>query len=332
MRAESLLKIKENISLINNKISENHKRNIFWCPKYIDSAREQMGFTLYAYGGAVVSIYEKNENISIKLFNNTYDTYFLGTWDEMKEKLNAVKGKRQQDSRLEELKKWDDTIWNMIMDAFLVRAEKLAMAEEVKVVKGKNVKSYLERKRENVIAKNNRDMEQGCIRVVEMESKIPQAGKKPDLIGIRKDADTYIFSFIEYKCTTAGMNGVSLEEHFNDMSKYYKSEAVLEQMISYNYRLEVLEEREKVDISKKDVKSEIVFLFSHIGKEKGVSAQKVYNDLIKMERHEKFKEYKKDVKFIVLQDENQLLNAMNYYGYEEMVKYVKNNFNIKDMV
>ena len=332
MREENLTKIKENIILINNKISENHKKNTFWCPKYMDSAQEQMGFTLYAYGGAVVSIYEKNENISIKLFNKTYDTYFLEKWGEMEAKLKAVKSKTQQELRLKELEKWECTVWDMIMDAFLVRAEKLAMTEEQQEVKGKKVKSYLERKRENVIANNNRDMKNGFIRVVEMESKISQAGKKPDLIGLRKEADDYVFSFIEYKCTTVGMKGVSLAEHFNDMTKYYRNESVLEQMISYNYCLDVLEERKKAEISGNNVKSEIVFLFSHIGKVKGVSAQKVYNDLVKLKLHEKFEEYKKDVKFIVLQDENEVLNALNYYGHEEIIKYIKDNFNARDMV
>jgi hypothetical protein len=67
-------------------------------------------------------------------------------------------------------------------------------------------------------------------------------------------------------------------------------------------------------------RGEIVFLFSNIG-EGEFTAQRVYNNIrFLIKTIEKYPQYKKDVKFLILKDENELYTTDKYMNAEEVLE------------
>ena len=176
---------------ITEEISSNMPKDqvnySFWCPKRTDKG--ELGYLLYFYGGDVLHIYIRNSDkkIGFSLNVHKYEKYFydraniyVKTWDKVKNKISVVKSNGSPLDRLERLKSITKEEWKVMFDAYYYRAY---------IKKSDKDKQYLERARETVIAHNNTGSENDDIKIIEMESKIPGEGKKPDLIAVRKDGE-----------------------------------------------------------------------------------------------------------------------------------------------
>ena len=146
-------------------------------------------------------------------------------------------------------------------------------------VSGKEPRNHYERERENRIAALNSKLSEDLLAVIDMEysvdkNKIANAkidkNPKADMVCVGMEEDRITFYITEYKSTEDGF-GVSLNEHYDDMSKYYDDDKIKKHLIK------TLQERIKcglVDcdenikdmiskISTKDIGVELLFLFSH---------------------------------------------------------------------
>ena len=146
-------------------------------------------------------------------------------------------------------------------------------------VSGKEPRNHYERERENRIAALNSKLSEDLLAVIDMEysvdkNKIANAkidkNPKADLVCVGMEEDRITFYITEYKSTEEGF-GVSLAEHYNDMSKYYDDAKIT------NHLIKTLHERIKCglvdcdkkiedmisNISTKDIAVELLFLFSH---------------------------------------------------------------------
>lgn len=310
--AEMLRLIKQ----ITNKIPARHLQHIFWSPKTSSDAGKVDGFILYAYGGYILKIFIKEERLVYKTnYHNYKNNYFGDLWDEKFEKNNC--GVCKSSVNIDTLM-GITSLWENILEAYRRR-----MYGE-----GAIDNKYFERGRATSIARNlemNSNLEDFYF--IEQESRIKASKKKPDLIGIRKNKESMILSFIEYKCTTGGMDGVTLTEHFEDMCNFYQNvdinagyKTLYEQMQEFaEFKYCQLEKGFKVDYIGG---GEIVFLFSHIGVENGITAQKIYNDVCRLIYNcKEYSKYKENVKFLVLKDENELYKTENYVDAETLLKH-----------
>ena len=146
-------------------------------------------------------------------------------------------------------------------------------------VSGKVIRNHYERERENRIAALNSKLSEDLLAVIDMEYSVDKnkiantkidKNPKADMVGVGLEEDRITFYITEYKSTEEGF-GVSLKEHYDDMSKYYDNVRIKEHLIK------TLQERVKgglVDcdeniedmiskISTKDIEVELLFLFSH---------------------------------------------------------------------
>ncbi len=314
IKEENMKKMLEIIDKITEAIPEEHKKHIFWSPKTNSDDGKVVGFRLYAYGGYVLKIYIETECLVYETNYYKYkDNYFGDLWDENfeKEKCN-VRRKSVDINTLLGI----TNLWGNILEAYKRRM----------YGKGKIGKKYLERGRATTIARNlELENKLKDFYFIEQESRIKVSEKKPDLIGVRNKNGKKVISFIEYKCTTSGMSGVTLTEHFKDMCKFYNDvdmdagyKTLYEQMMDFaDFKYQQIEDTFKVDSIKE---GEMVFLFSNINKKDGISAQKIYNDVCRLiYKCEEYLDYKKHVKFLILEDEEEVYSPKNYMTAEELL-------------
>ena len=307
---------------ISKNFPVEHVENTFWCPKDKDGDDKQPGFYLYAYGGCVLKLYlitpqnKKEDELHFSLFDNEYEKFFAdkngnATWtEESKNRFNNAKkldgGSEERYKRLLKLVEED---WNIILSAFRARA----------YPQKDDDKQYLERARETVIAHKNNGSEKDGIKIIEMESRIRgiTTGKKPDMIGVRKEGNETILSFIEYKCTTGTMEGnCRLIDHFRDMQKYYMRKGMFDYYESYDARIgsSVLG---KVD----DARRESLFILSHVGSgdtKEGMTPQKAIDGL-KMVRDE-YDGSSDQVRVVILKDEKDIIRQSDILSLDDAIR------------
>lgn len=261
MNKEQITKLQNVIKTINAKIVEARRKYTFWCPKDMDSEHKKQGYTLYAYGGRVLDLYLLNGVMRYSVWDKDYKSYSEEI-DKIREILINKSG--TADKKIARLTSISTEDWEKVLTAFKTWAEYIDNNKKT---------THFERMRETAIANKNQAFKNGNIKIIEMESR-NAIGKKPDLIGVRREKDNIILSYIEYKCTTAAMTGTqSPVEHYKDMKKYYKDrtpaifESYFERSCWENH------DKAKPDdaFDLKNATKEIVFLFSHITDENNES-------------------------------------------------------------
>ena len=261
MNKEQITKLQNVIKTINAKIVEARRKYTFWCPKDMDSEHKKQGYTLYAYGGRVLDLYLLNGVMRYSVWDKDYKSYSEEI-DKIREILINKSG--TADKKIARLTSISTEDWEKVLTAFKTWAEYIDNNKKT---------THFERMRETAIANKNQVFKNGNIKIIEMESR-NAIGKKPDLIGVRREKDNIILSYIEYKCTTAAMTGTqSPVEHYKDMRKHYKDRtpAIFE---SY-FERSCWENNDKAKpddaFDLKNATKEIVFLFSHITDENNES-------------------------------------------------------------
>lgn len=106
-------------------------------------------------------------------------------------------------------------------------------------VSGKKPVNHFERMRENMIAAYNCRLNKELLAVIDMEysvdktklnNEILDKNPKADLVCVAVENDKIVFYITEYKSTNNGF-GVSLKQHYDDMSSYIKDEKIKEHLI-----------------------------------------------------------------------------------------------------
>ena len=290
------------------KLPEKHKADFFWAPRNITCQKKHpypgvhSGYTLYVYGGSVMSLYCVNTD-KVKMsygdpFADSYDKFFNGckTGKEIREDFKKnIKGGP------EFLKGWKH--WNAVCEAFKSRTDK---------------NRGIERKRENRIANKNSSYGRK-IEVFDMESntKTDSFTAKADIMWLRFEEDNPIISFVEYKCTNGAMKrGIgdkdySLPGHFRKMSQYYDKDDVKERVWELLNRKRLLNNEREALFSCNDFKTEIVFLFSHVNPtrqpthEMGVSEGSIKRRMFEMYKENKatLERMREKIRFGFIKDE-----------------------------
>lgn len=292
-----------------------HGKYLYWCPKVFD--KNCIGFNLYAYGGWLLSVYMDIDNI-VRPKELIHDKNYYSYVPEniCKEAVQNVKGKVEKfkkanyNYKVKELFDLKQEDWDIILSMFKSRA---CSKEE------NGNKKHLERMRQTAIARKN---ENGNIKIIEIESRMKDCNKKPDMIGIRKEGDTIVLMFIEYKCTEAAMNKDKRPLiHFQDMVKYYNHLSDDTKKMFQNYERcidDVFDTKAKGVLSDlRLIKGEMVFLFSHVNCAKGVSKKSVLNSIEEIKKDNCYKVHKDNLKFILINDENETLDSSNLKSLEE---------------
>ena len=308
MNKEQITKLQNVIKTINAKIVEARRKYTFWCPKDMDSEHKKQGYTLYAYGGRVLDLYLLNGVMRYSVWDKDYKSYSEEI-DKIREILINKSG--TADKKIARLTSISTEDWEKVLTAFENWAEYIDDNKKT---------THFERMRETAIANKNQAFKNGNIKIIEMESR-NAIGKKPDLIGVRREKDNIILSYIEYKCTTAAMTGTqSPVEHYKDMKKYYKDRtpAIFE---SY-FERSCWENNDKAKpddaFDLKNATKEIVFLFSHItdeNNESNKSQELTVQDVltgIKAIKTEMGRS-NDDVKIMFIKDECERLKTDNKY-------------------
>lgn len=290
------------------QFNEAQNENIFWAPRIISKYnRKYPGCTLYAYGGAVMSLYQVDDDkYSGDPFDDTYYKYFKN------EKEGETIRKDFEDKikhGIDFLETWD--YWDDVLCA----------------VNGK--KQNDERRRENRIACNN----SACgymYEVFDMEAntKINEPDKKfdakADMMWLRFVGEKPVISFVEYKCTNTVRRNPesSLSRHFHKMVNYYDRQDVKNTVLSLLKRKRMLNDEPEVTFE--DFDTEIVFLFSHMNPTRkskydpqskytnGITEGNIKRGLREMykDNEEKIKENKGKIRIAFIDDEDSRLETM----------------------
>lgn len=311
---KNITRMIEIIKQITDEIPKCHQQHIFWSPKTTSDAGKVNGFRLYAYGGYVLKIFLNGERLEYETnFHKYKENYFGDLWDERFDN-NSVCQKSVKINTLMEI----TNLWGNILEAYKRRMYGEGAIES----------KYFERGRETTIARNlELNSELKDFYFIEQESRMKVFKNKPDLIGVRNKNGKTVLSFIEYKCTDNGMNGITLTDHFEDMIKFYEDveinagyKTLYEQMLDFaEYKYMQSEKAFKIE---RIEEGEIVFLFSNIGMENGITAQNIYNHVCRLiYKCDKYKMHKEHVKFLVLKDENELYKPENYVDAETLLKH-----------
>lgn len=254
MNKEQISKLQDVIETINAKIVEARRKYTFWCPKDMDSEHKKQGYTLYAYGGRVLDLYLLNGVMRYSVWDKDYKSYSEEI-DKIREILINKAG--TADKKIARLTSISTEDWEKVLTAFKTWAE---------YIDNNKITTHFERMRETAIANKNQAFSNGNIKIIEMESR-NAIGKKPDLIGVRREKNNIVLSYIEYKCTTAAMTGTqSPVEHYKDMKKYYKDKTpdIFESYFERSCWANTDGTKPDVSLDLKNATKEIVFLFSHI--------------------------------------------------------------------
>ena len=319
MKKEHIRALQNIIKSINKNIGETHRKYTFWCPKDMDSKHEKQGYTLYAYGGRVLDIYFLNGVIRYSVWNKDYKSYSEEI-DQIREILINKSGTTNEKiARLTSISTED---WKKVLTAFENWAEYIDDNKKT---------THFERMRETAIANNNQAFRNGNIKIIEIESR-NAIGKKPDLIGVRREKDNIILSYIEYKCTTAAMTGTqSPVEHYNDMKKYYKDKTpdIFESYFERSCWANTDGAKLDVTLDLKNATKEIVFLFSHIddsisNKTQGLTVQDVLTGL---EEIQNVMDKNDDVKVLFIKNECEKLKTDKEHmmSIQDAIKWLEEN-------
>lgn len=307
---ENMKKVKDKKEKIEKMIPDDHRKYTFWSPKDFIEGKYK-GYMLYAYGGYVLGLYLDNAELKVKL--NVSDKYYeyskfaetgVLSETEYKKKLSSIESYILTGEETAETGNAFDFAFKVCKN----RAEGTAI---------NHPKHYLERMRETAIARKHCSTTSDFW-IIEMESKMPVNGKKPDLIGIQITDNKPVFYFIEYKCTTGAMDGNQCPiAHLEDMAKYY-STLKLSGFESYAERLGY-----SVDLSNADRK--ILFLFSNVCKtdKGGMTYQKAINGIEKLKDFKGDNEVLKNVRIAIIQDENDTIWPGKIYSIEDAVALLK---------
>ncbi len=312
---------------VNGNIPKAHEDNVFWCPKDKDGRPDRPGLYLYAYGGCVLKLYlikpdrKEKWELHFSLFDTGYETkYFVdkdgnSTWTrETRKKYDDAKNiSGGSKARLERLLTLNERDWDIILNAFKTRA-----------YAGIDGKRYLERARETVIAHNNNGEHKDSLKIIEMESRIREikSGKKPDMIGVRSEGEDCVLSFIEYKCTSGAMIGVSRPvKHYDDMKNYFSKKDMFDYYESYDKRL-----GKPVLKKAADAEREILFLFSHVGIEdtrSGMSIQTALNGIYEVKGQAEADGLTDKVKAVILKDESGIIRREDIKSLDDAITQLK---------
>lgn len=281
------------VDVINRTIiPDEHKNAVFWAPRIITKRNKKYpGYSLYAYGGYVISLYydEDGDSYGGVVFSDKYWKYF-----ETKKTGETISRdfKKNINNGIEFLVSWG---WfRTIFSAFKNR-------------------DFGERRRENLIANHNRVY--GCkYEIFDMESntRTEEFDAKADLLWFSMDDDTPTVSLVEYKCTDTAMKDkkYSLSGHFEKMVRYYNSAETKENLIQLLNRKRLLYGEPTIDSD--NIQTKIVFLFSHVNItrhpafENGISQGNIKKGIYEMYQDHKtvFDKYSRDIDFTFIEDEN----------------------------
>lgn len=145
-------------------------------------------------------------------------------------------------------------------------------------VSGKNPVNHYERMRESMIAAYNSELSEELLAVIDMEYSVDKTklrskkivkNPKADLICVSVENERIVFYVTEYKSTQNGF-GVSLGEHYDDMSMYYNVIQIKEHLIKtlqerLEYGLIICNEEVKGiirNLTVDDINVKLLFLFS----------------------------------------------------------------------
>ena len=313
----NMRKVKDKKEKIEKLFPDEHRKYTFWSPK--DSIEgKHKGYMLYAYGGYVLGLYLDNDELKVKL--NVSDKYY----EYSKSAETGALSETEYKDRLTPI------------ESYILTGEEAAETGDAfdfafKVCRNRakgtaihHPKRYLERMRETAIARKHSSTTSDFW-IIEMESKMPVNGKKPDLIGIQITDNKPVFYFVEYKCTTGAMGGNQCPiAHLKDMAKYYNT-LNLRGFESYAERL-----GHSADLS--DAERKILFLFSNVSKtgKDGMTYQKAINGIEKLKDfkgdNEDFKgdnEVLENVRIAIIQDENDTIWPGKFYSIEDAVALLK---------
>lgn len=250
-----------NVSIVIQKIKEENRGEIFLSLKpQIDNLETTIAH-LYSYGGSICH-FNMPEGDGYKKWNKEYEKYSYGKYEFV-----PARGFEFLFSN-----------WNKLIMTCKNRAHDNDNFING-CVSGKKPVNHYERMRENIIAASNYSLEDDFIAVIDMEYSVDKKklanskinkNPKADLVCASVEGDRIIFYITEYKSTENGF-GVSLQEHYRDMSAYYNNIKIKEHLIK------TLQERVKyglVDCSEKvistirnltvnDIDVELLFMFSN---------------------------------------------------------------------
>lgn len=299
--------MKRLIDLINKiQFNKPHNENIFWAPRIITCQKnseypgKHPGYTLYAYGGSVMSLYQvADDKYSGEPFGKKYCEYFL-----KKEEGETIRKDFENKIKhgIDFLETWD--YWEDVL---------CAMDE----------RGFGERRRENKIVWNN-SAYGSMYEIFDMEAntKINDIDKqfdaKADMMWLSYVEEKPVISFVEYKCTDQAMRDprYSLLGHFCKMVNYYDRPDVKNTVLSLLKRKRMLNNEPEVTFENFD--TEIVFLFSHMNPtrkpkyDNGVSEGNIKRRLHEMYIHneEKVEENRGNIRIAFIDDENSCLKKM----------------------
>lgn len=284
----------------------------------MDCKHKKQGYTLYAYGGRVLDLYFLNGVMRYSVWNKDYKSYSEEI-DQIRDILINKSGTSNE--RIARLTSISTEDWEKVLTAF---EDWASFIEDDK-------KTHFERMRETAIANNNQAVTNGNIKIIEIESR-NAIGKKPDLIGVRREKDNIILSYIEYKCTTAAMTGMqSPVEHYKDMKKYYKDKTPDIFKSYFERSCWANTDETKLDgmVDLKNATKEIVFLFSHIddsisNKTQGLTVQDV---LTALEEIQNVMDKNDDVKVLFIKNECEKLKTDKEHmmSIQDAIKWLEEN-------
>lgn len=320
------------INGLNKKLNNVGPDKYFWCPM---KKGNREGFTLYYNGGSLFSFYCDNGELCVEAFAQSYDKYFNDVESDENGNPTHRIGKmffREKDD-IERFKENVNALKSLTDDDFIeidTAMDRWVKCEVNNQFKPESYNPNYERQRENLIANANCIMTfdyrqdekyQLCnenIEIVIMEEPItlekplPNGHRvgKADLVGISLNSDDdVLISFIEYKCTQTGITqNPSLPEHYEDMHGYYKRDDVKKAILGLYNNKRLLYGLPALNIDVNTIKTDIVFLFSHITKEKtdgrhmysGDVAGKILTMMNKEYSGEQFDD--SDVKYMLLSE------------------------------
>ena len=346
MKGEHIKELKEIIAKINEKITEEHEKYIFWCPKDMDKERNKKGYTFHAYGGRVLDLYyyySKQKDGTVKpeikysIFEKGYEKYYSKIEDVRAKLANRQGNSEVRRNRL--LKEIGNDEWKIVMETFKKWAECPQDSSIDKANNNNKHKTHYERMRETAIANlNSRYYKEGNIKIIEMESRISDEdhninGKKPDLIGVYKNGDEINFCYIEYKCTTAAMDGnQNPVKHYQVMRDCYTCKP--EYFKSYDKRIgePIIADLKSLE----GVMPKIIFLFSHIRKNINdelcpcMTLKKAKNRLVDIKNEiikdsDNYNNIKDNVKVLIISDEKEELKIDKLMTVEEAIAKLEND-------
>ena len=278
-------------------IPQNHKSNVFWCPKVITKhGKKREGFILYIYGGHILEVYAKKNGLGVCIFSDKYCQHFSTESRGRKIRQEFCDMNEQNHKGIEVLKNGGEDIWEEICDACFKWATKSDNPE-------------YERMRQTRICNDAMVNDKFC--VFTMEEKIFVDDKQPevDMVAIRCENEKTIISYIEYKCTEAAITGkCSINKHYGDMAKISLNDVNIARMLDLYYLKQKMLGKtiECVDIN--TCKQEMIFLISNVQEDKleelktgqYMSSETLYKELMKTLRRTDFRDG--DVKVLFLED------------------------------